>query len=285
MKRAFFTYIVGLLLFGSNGVVASYIHLTSYEIVLLRTVLGSAPLTTIFFLSKQKMAVGQHKKDLLFIAASGAAMAADWLLLFEAYQEIGVSLGMLINYCGPVIVITLSPILFQERITWKKISALGIALIGVFLISGQAAIRGASIWGLLCAGLSALAYAAMVIFNKLTKTVTGVENATFQLLFALVVVAIFVACKQGLFIQIQASDWLPILTLGLLNTGLGCFLYFSSIGKLPAQTVAIFGYLKPLSAVLFAAIFLRETMRPVQMVGAVMIIGGTVLSERSDRFS
>lgn len=280
MKKAYLTYIAGLLLFGSNGVVASYIHLNSYEIVLLRSALGSILLTALFFFSRRELAAKEHKKDLLFIAASGLAMAADWLLLFEAYQEIGVSLGMLINYCGPILVIALSAIVFKERITWRKLAALGLALAGVFLISGQAAAAGASGWGLLCAGLSAVAYAAMVIFNKLAKEVTGLENATFQLLFALVGVAVFVACKQGLFMEIAAGDWLPIFVLGLVNTGLGCYFYFSSIGKLPAQTVAICGYLEPLSAVLFAAVFLREVMVPVQVIGAALIIGGTLLGSR-----
>ncbi len=279
MKRSYIKYISALLLFGSNGVVASQIDLTSYEIVFLRALLGGILLTAIFFFRKQELTVLRHKKDFLLIAASGLAMAADWLLLFEAYQEIGVSLGMLLNYCGPVIVIALSPILFKERITLFKLCAIAIALAGVSLISGEAASTGVSGWGLLCAGLSALAYAAMVIFNKLSRQVTGLENSMFQLLFTLIVVAIFVACKQGIYIKIAADDWLPILILGFVNTGIGCFFYFSSIGNLPVQTVAICGYLEPLSAVLFSVIFLHEAMGFVQMLGAAMIVGGTLLGE------
>ncbi|MBQ8748040.1 MAG: DMT family transporter, partial [Clostridia bacterium] len=65
----------------------------------------------------------------------------------------------------------------------------------------------------------------------------------------------------------------------LLNTGIGCYFYFSSIGKLPVQTVAICGYLEPLSAVVFSVIFLKETMLPIQIIGAVLIIGGAMLGE------
>jgi len=35
-KNAYFKYIAALLLFGSNGIVASYISLSSYEIVFLQ---------------------------------------------------------------------------------------------------------------------------------------------------------------------------------------------------------------------------------------------------------
>ena len=51
MRTAYCKYILALLLFGSNGVVASHIGLSSYEIVLLRSVLGGAVLAAIYFLS------------------------------------------------------------------------------------------------------------------------------------------------------------------------------------------------------------------------------------------
>jgi len=86
-----------MILFGSNGIVASHTNLTSYEMVLLRTVLGSVLLIALFFLSGNKLTAQKHKKDFLFIALSGLAMAADWFLLFEAFNEIGVSLTILLT--------------------------------------------------------------------------------------------------------------------------------------------------------------------------------------------
>ena len=215
----------------------------------------------------------------MYIALSGIAMALDWLLLFEAYQQIGVSLGMLINDCGPVIVVALSVVLFKERMTRFKAMALMMALLGVFLISGQAAAKGVNGWGLLCAGLSALAYSAMVIFNRLSKEITGMENAVLQLSFAAVTVVVFVGCKQGFTMEIAPGDWLPVLWLSLLNTGAGCYYYFSSIGRLPVQTVAICGYIEPLSAVLFSVVFLHEALLPLQAAGALLIVGGALMGE------
>lgn len=279
MRRAYLKYFLALLLFGSNGIVASYISLNSYEIVLLRSLLGSTMLIAIIVLSRHKLTALQNKKDLLFIALSGVAMAADWLFLFEAYAQIGVSLGMLINYCGPAIVVALSPVLFKERVTWQKCVALVAALAGAFLISGQAAVEGISTWGLVCAGLSALSYAAMVIFNKMSRQIVGMEKSTLQLLFAFSAVVAFVGCKQGFYIEIATGDWLPILWLGLANTGAGCYFYFSSIGCLPVLTVAICGYIEPLSAVLLAVILLHETMLPLQILGALLIICGALFGE------
>lgn len=253
--------------------------MNSYEIVLLRSLLGSAMLIVIFVLTRRKLTAWQHKKDLLFIALSGVAMAADWLFLFEAYAQIGVSLGMLINYCGPAIVVALSPILFKEQVTWQKCAALAAALIGAFFISGQAVMEGIRIGGLVCAGLSAFSYAAMVIFNKMSRQVVGMENAMLQLFFTFVAVAIFVGFKQGFYLELAYGDLLPVLWIGLLNTGVSCYFYFSSIGRLPVQTVALCGYLEPLSAVILAVVFLHETMLPLQIAGALLIICGALFGE------
>ena len=62
MKKSYIKYFTALLLFGSNGIVASLINLSSYEIVLLRTLIGSALLMAIFSLGRGKLRnhVGSH---------------------------------------------------------------------------------------------------------------------------------------------------------------------------------------------------------------------------------
>ena len=90
---------------------------------------------------------------------------------------------------------------------------------------------------------------------------------------------IFVGFRGGLTFRLAASDVFPVLLLGLVNTGIGCGCYFSSIGALPAQTVAVCGYLEPLFAVLLSMLILRETMSPLQMNGAVLIVGGAIFGE------
>lgn len=278
MNRDLGKYIAGLLLFGSNGVVASFIALSSQEIVLLRSLLGGVFLLFVFLLSHGRFTLRQHRRDALFIILSGVAMAADWLLLFEAYARIGVSLGMIINYCGPVIVIALSSLFFSEKITAKTAVALAAALLGAILISWQGIQSGMDRLGLLLAILSAFAYAAMVILNKLSRRISGVENATVQLLSTCAVVLIYVSVKQGLHIHIPSGSLLPVLWIGVVNTGLGCFLYFSSLSALPAQTISICGYLEPLSAVLFSTVILGERMLPAQILGGLLILGGTMIT-------
>ena len=188
-------------------------------------------------------------------------MAADWLFLFEAYVQIGVSMAVIINYCGPIIVVALSPLVFQEKITLKRLLSLIAAMSGALLVSEQVVSGTLNAAGLICAVLSAFSYAGMIIFNKKSESITGMSNAMLQLLGALVTVIIFVGLKQGFVMQIETADLPAIMWLGFVNTGVSCWLYFSSIGKLPVQTVAVCGYLEPLAAVLLAVVLLHDEKR------------------------
>ena len=278
-KKAFIKYVCALLLFGLNGIVASQISMTSYEIVFLRTLIGSILLAILFLLAKGKFTIKKYPRDSAFIIFSGIAMGTSWMFLYEAYQQIGVSLSSLLYYCGPVIVMILSPLIFKERLTVPKISGFLIVLIGIFLVNGKAAISGGNSWGLFCGGMSALMYFFMVTLNKQSKKITGMENSVIQLTVSFLTVAVFVGFKQHFALSVPIEDWKWILILGLVNTGLGCYLYFSPLSKLPVQTVAVCGYLEPLSAVVFASLILGESMSFYQIIGAICIIGGAMIGE------
>ena len=269
-------YLAGLLLYGTNGVAASFIHMPSLAIVLLRTLLGFLMLAAIFYGTGGRLR-GERRKDCVFVLLSGAAMGLDWLLLFEAYARIGVSLGVVINYCGPVLVMLAASVLFHERLQASSWAALALAMLGAVLISWQAAGAVDGI-GLLCAILSTFAYAAMVLLNRQVE-ISGLGRVVLQLAGALAVVLIGAVIEGGVQLRIPAGELWAVLWLGLLNTGLASYWYFTAINVLPVREVSVLGYLEPLSALVFSAALLHERMRPLQVLGAAMILGGTAALE------
>lgn len=277
--KDFYKYILSNLLFGFNGVVASFIALGSSQIVLLRTLVGGSSLLALFLLGGGRFTFLGKKRQFFFLILSGIAMGTSWMFLYEAYDRIGVSIGTLLYYCGPVIVMVTSPLLFRERLTAGKVTGFLAVLVGVVLVNGEAVSGRMDLWGIGCGLLSAVTYSAMVICNKKAADIGGLENPTLQLLASFLTVACILGLRQDLQMTVTPGSILPILVLGLLGTGLGCYLYFSSIGKLSAQTVAAFGYLELLSAVVFAAIFLKETMTVPQWIGGVLIVGGAVFGD------
>lgn len=126
-------------------------------------------------------------------------------------------------------------------------------------------------------------YAVMVSANKKARYIGGMENAFIHLTVSFLTSFLFFLIKGDYTISLTGTGIVWILILGLLDTGFGCYLYFSSIGLLPVQTVAICGYLEPLSAVIFAAVLLGERFGSLQAVGAVLIAACTILSGRSQK--
>lgn len=280
MKKNYFKHILALLVFGTNGVVASHIPLNSYEIVLLRTIIGSAVLWLIFGLTRQRSTVRHYGREFVFLALSGVMMGLNWMFLYEAYRHIGVGLGTLACYCGPVLLMVLSPLLFQEKLTWPKLLGFAVVVVGMVLCNGKISGAGHSAWGLFCGLMAAVTIAALVVLNKKAEHITGLENAVWEMTFAFATVAVFVGVKEGFsFVAGIGGAWPWVLLLGAVNTGFGCYCYFSSIGGLPVQSVSILGYLEPLSAVVFGRIFLQEIMTPLQVLGAVCILGGAAFGE------
>lgn len=74
-------------------------------------------------------------------------------------------------------------------------------------------------------------------------------------------------------------DGAPSFQLGVVNTGIGACSTLCAVAKLPVQTVAVVGYLEPLSAVVFSAVLLGEAITPVRLMGAALIIGGAIFCE------
>lgn len=278
-KKAFIKYLCALLLFGLNGIVASHIALSSSEIVFLRTMIGSLLLIVLFLVSGGRFHFKSNSRDVIFIVLSGMAMGTSWMFLYEAYQQIGVSFASLLYYCGPVLVMILSPVIFKEKLALPKVLGFLIVLAGIFLVNGNAATNGNNFWGLFCGLMSAVMYFFMITLNKQSKQITGLENSVIQLTVSFLTVAVFVGIRQHFVISVPSASWPWIIVLGLLNTGLGCYLYFSPLSKLPVQTVAVCGYLEPLSAVVFAALLLHEKMSLLQVIGAVCILGGAMVGE------
>ena len=276
-KLSYGMFILSMLIFGTNGLLVARISVQSSQIVLLRTLIGGALLTMIVLLHGgfDRNAI---RADLPMLLLGGIALGLNWVTLFGAYRQLNVSLATLIYYIGPILVLLFSPLLCREKLTAVKVAAVIIVAVGLVCISGSILVTGMNPAGLATAVASALFYAALIVFNKRITHTEGLQTAAIELDIAFVVVFIYCLATVGLPHPVRAD--LPyIVIIGIVNTGLAYLLYFSGLQKLSGQSVALISYVDPVSALLFSALFLHESMTPVQIIGAILIIGGAMLGE------
>ena len=270
-------YVLSMLIFGTNGFLAAHISLQASQVVLLRTLLGGVLLSGLTLL-RGGFDRAAARAEAVPLLLGGTALGFNWVALFEAYRLLNVSLATLIYYVGPMLILLLSPVLFGEKLTGAKITAICLVAAGLVCISGSIALGGMSALGLLTAIASALLYAALIAFNKRIVRTGGLQTAAIELDVAFVVVLLYVLLTAGL-PRLRGADLPYVALIGLVNTGLAYLLYFSGLQKLPGQSVALISYVDPVSALLFSAVLLHEAMTPVQTVGAVLIIGGALFGE------
>lgn len=275
--------ITSMLIFGSIGVVRRSIPLSSAFLAFARGTLGGLFILAFMRLRKGEPGQKPTAKQFLWLAVSGAVMGLNWILLFEAYSYTTVAVATLCYYMEPTIVVLLSPLLFKEKLTAKKAVCAGIAIAGMVLVSGVASgadARGGDFRGILLGLGAAALYATVVIMNKRISGIDAYRKTVIQLLSAGLVMVPYLLLTGGFGGgDFSGTTAALLLVAGIVHTGIAYLLYFGCMDGLRAQSIAIFSYVDPVAALLFSALFLREPLSGMGILGAVMIIGSAVLSE------
>lgn len=278
--KYYFYVIFSMITWGSLGIFVKNIPLSSVQISLARAAVGSIFLLAVYVLQKNKMNMQNLKKYLPYLLYAGFAIGFNWVLLFEAYNYVPVSIATLTYYCAPAFVIIASAFVLKEKLTNAKIIGVVTAMIGMIMVNLTSFEIGSAkgvIFGLLAAAL----YASVTITNKKIKGFSGLEVTLIQLACASLVLLPYtmVTSSVGEIFTIDLKGMAFLAILCLFHTGVCYWLYFVSLQKMPAYSVAMLSFLDPVSTLFFSALVLNESMSPVQIAGAFVIIGGAMLCE------
>lgn len=283
--KYYLMFVAAMLIFGSNGVFASMLDMSGAQLVLMRTLIGGAVLLIIILISRSrtpKEVLIREKWRLLF---AGVCLGANWALLFEAYNLMNVSLATLTYYTAPVLVLVLAPFVLKERQNSLAYVGMLVVVVGMLLVVGtDFGEGGVTVTGLVVGLGSAVFYAMLMLVNKKISGVSGLNLTFIEIIIAAVILLPYVfATSGGVPLPIDARGIFALLFLCTVNTGFACWLYFSSMNRLPAKAVALMGYFDPVSALVFSAVFLDERLSTVQFIGAVLVLAGALVGQLRPR--
>jgi drug/metabolite transporter (DMT)-like permease len=273
-----------MLIFGTVGIFRRWIPYPSGFIALVRAILGAVFLSFILLLKGQKPDWASIRKNALLLLLSGTALGFNWIFLFESYAHTSVATATLCYYLAPILVILLSPLLFREPLTGKKILCALAALCGMVLVSGVADTTYSGRERLKGIGFglaAAVLYSSVIVLNKKLLNMDVYDKTVSQLVLSAAVMLPYVLLTENT-VPIETS-LLPLLLLnamGTVHTGIAYWLYFGSMGHLKAQTIALYSYIDPILAIVLSMVILREPMTFSAAIGAALILGTAYLSER-----
>ncbi|WP_412094103.1 DMT family transporter [Bacillus atrophaeus] len=176
----------------------------------------------------------------------------------------------------------LSPFVLKEQLSAKKIVCIGVAIIGMLLIVGNGISASGTddLLGIFFGLVAAAFYAALMLLNKFIHHMGRLKITIIQLGITALLLLPYVFFTEGFGIFGVSRSSVPfIIILGIVNTGIGFWLFFSGMQKLKGQSIAMLSYVDPFVAILISAMILQEQMTIVQMLGGVFLLGSTFVSE------
>lgn len=279
-------FIVSMIIFGTIGLVVRNIDLTSSERALLSSFIGCLFLTVLFFIMKKKFSWHLVKSNASILVFSSIALAGNWIFLYQSYDHTSIANATLGYYFAPVFVMLLSPFVLKEPLSIRKMACVTVAVIGLVFIVGDglSASKTEDLLGLFYGLIAAAFYAALLLLNKFIKAIEKLELTIFQLgITALLLMPyVFFTCGFGIF-HVTSSSIPFIFILGIFNTGIGFWLFFSGMEKLRGQSIAMLSYVDPFVAILISALILQEHMTILQMLGGTLLLASTFASEIKSR--
>lgn len=284
-KNAKFRLMTAMFIFGTIGIFVRNIPLPSSVIALARGVIGTLFLIIFTKIRKIKISYTEIKNNLSILCLSGMLIGIHWIFLFEAYRNTTVAVATLCYYLAPVFVIIASPFVLKEKLTFKQIVCIGVALIGMIFVSGifeKGGTENLQLKGIFFGIGAAIIYAVVILLNKHLKKISSYTMTIMQLGIAAAVLAPYtLLTKNTGSLTFNFTTLILLGIIGIINTGITYTLYFSAIQELKAHTIAIFSYIDPIVAILLSTLILREKPDVFTVIGGIMILGSTLISELS----
>ena len=276
--------LTSMAIFGTVGIFVRFIPMASAAIAFCRGVLGCVFLLVLMAVTGKKPNLTDIRRNGWILAISGAAIGINWILLFEAYRYTTVAIATSCYYLAPAFVTLGSP-LVGEKLSGKKLVAIGVAMVGMVFVSGV--LQGnqqSSLLGVVLGVGAAVFYASVILMNKKLSPIGAYDKTLCQLGAASLVVVPYILIVGGMdFGGMSTLSWVMLSILGLVHTGIAYALYFGGIRDVNAQTAAILSYLDPVLSILLSALILRERLDVFSIIGAVLILGSALYSELPGR--
>jgi len=273
--------VLSMIIFGAVGVFAKYIPLSSSEIAFWMSLIGACFLIVIFIYKKESFTKRSILKNKWKLVLSSVALCGNWIFLFQAYKETTIANAALSYYVAPVLVICLSPIILKEKLVGRKMMYVCVALIGLYLIvQSQGTGDSKQFIGIVYGLIAACFYTALTFTNKCIGNIKEPGNTLIQLALAAFFLCFYILGTTGFQVMtISFKSVLLLIVLGIVHAGVGFLLFFWGMSKLKGQSIAILSYIDPLTALVISTMFIGEKMTLLQLIGAILLLGSTLLSE------
>ena len=268
-----------------------------------RLLLGSLVLAAVMWLRGGRLPAtrtGWWRMTVLAVVNIAVPMA----FIAWGAQYIPSGMAGILNAMVPLFAIVLAAlVLHDEPMTLNRVAGLAVGFGGIVLLALPALLASTreedvllAIAGMLAIAVGSLFYAIGAVYTRsrlngqpLMRAADGglrppsaleVSFGNVALAFVIITVLalVFERPPDGLYALPPTLDAaFAIVWLGVLGTGLAYLLFFAIVERWGATRTTVVTYVIPIVAVALCFIVLGERLRPIELAGAALVIGGVAL--------
>lgn len=247
---------------------------STFEIVFLRLLLACL-FALIFFLCFNRKVFKIKLKDLwCFLGTGAVGVFGTSLCYFLTMERASLSTACILMYVAPIVVITLSVILFKEKLTPIKIIGLITTLTGCVLCSYEVGGFKMTIPTFLIGVGSGVCYGLYSIFSRFALN-KGYKTETillYSFIFATIASAFFIPYDSfATNLQHLDKTWLLFLGLGLLSTAAPYAFYTLGLNNIENGKASIIACFEIVASILVGLIAYHEIPTTLKIIGIIIV--------------
>ena len=265
--------IISIFIKGLNGG-----NLSPVQILQLRAIIASVLMAPCLFIIDKKLLCFSLKDIWMFIGTGVISLTFFSMCYFQTIIESGASVAVILLYTSPIFVILFSLVLFKEKVTAVKLTALIMTFIGCIMVSGLGRVGGGITAKGFIVGLgSGLGYALYSIFSRYALKKYHVLTITFYtFLFSGITIIPFSGLEMSSIIS-QPQLLLYGVGIAMFCTVLPYLFYTFGMTKLETGKAAILVTVEPLVGTLVGCCLYGEPMTIVKAFGILLTFGAVIL--------
>ncbi len=199
---------------------------------------------------------------------------------FSSIRLAGAAVASVLLYTAPIFVTVMSCFLFGEKMTYKKLFCLVLAVGGCALVSGIASgnIGDLPVAGILTGLGSGLAYALYSIFSTIALRKYNALTVTFYTFAFGTVSATIIGTPTATFTTIANPTGILLgLGLGIIAGALPYFLYTLGLTKVKTSHASVIATVEPVVASLLGIFLLNDKYDEFTIMGIAAILSASLL--------
>ena len=271
-------------LFSSNHVAARIAFDHGVPVLTAVTVRSSVTAIAVFaLLMVSRVSIALPGATLWRAAVVGVLIAAQSYCLYAAVARLPVALALLTFNTFPIVIAVLSWLTGGERPSRRTLVAMPVILTGLVLaldaagwITRSTAFTDTALAGVAFALGAALSFGiAMVLTQAWLKPVDGRLRSMLTMAVVAIITGAVALSGEGLKMPVDSAGWTGVALLTVLY-GTAITSLFVVLPRIGAVNNSPIMNIEPISAMFIAWLVLGQTAAPLQIVGALMVVGSVI---------